>query len=300
MLKTALAAPVIALLLAAGAQAATRDQMLTTPAWVAEHAKDADLVILHVGDQAEFAAGHLPGAQLVTSSTLATTGPDGLVLEMPTADELHRQLQALGVSDNSRIVVYSGKAGLPAATRVLFTLQAVGLGDRAMLLDGGLAGWVKAGRPLATEASAPRAGKLSPLKLDAKIVDAGFVQKAPQTKGYDLIDARAPVYYDGVQPGGAQGPSPKKGHIPGAKNIPFSSVTDVDGKLKSADELAAQFKAAGVQPGDKVVVYCHVGQQATAVLFAARTLGIDALLYDGSFQDWAKRDLPVEDPSAGR
>jgi len=53
-----------------------------------------------------------------------------------------------------------------------------------------------------------------------------------------------------------------------------------------------------VKAGDHVMVYCHVGQQATAVIFAARTLGIDAQLYDGSFQDWSKRGLPVEMPPA--
>lgn len=294
MLKSTALAASILLLFTASAQAATRDSLLTTPAWVAQHASDANLIILHAGDQAEFNAGHIPGAQLVAQGGLATSGPDGLILELPSAEEMHRQLQGLGVTDASRIVVYSGKGGLPAATRVLFTLQAAGLGERSMLLDGGLAGWTKAGRPLSTEATAARTGKLSPLKLDPKIVDAAFVQKAPQTKGYDVIDARAPVFYDGTQPGGAQGANPKKGHIPGAKNIPFSSLTDAEAKLKSAEELKAQFKAAGVEPGDKVVVYCHIGYQATAVIFAARTLGIDAKLYDGSFQDWATRGLPLQ------
>ena len=68
--------------------------------------------------------------------------------------------------------------------------------------------------------------------------------------------------------------------------------------LKPADELAAIFKAAGVTQGDRVIAYCHIGQQATAVVFAARTLGIDAVLYDGSFEDWARRELPVETSAA--
>jgi len=53
-----------------------------------------------------------------------------------------------------------------------------------------------------------------------------------------------------------------------------------------------------VKPGDTLIGYCHIGQQATVVLFAARTLGYKVLLYDGSFHDWEKRDLPVENPSA--
>ena len=47
-----------------------------------------------------------------------------------------------------------------------------------------------------------------------------------------------------------------------------------------------------------VITYCHIGQQATATLFAARTLGYSVMLYDGSFEDWSRRDLPVDNPSA--
>ena len=57
------------------------------------------------------------------------------------------------------------------------------------------------------------------------------------------------------------------------------------------------FRAAGVKPGDTIIGYCHIGQQATAMLFAARTLGYNVLLYDGSFTEWQKKDLPVENPS---
>ncbi|MFT3771643.1 MAG: rhodanese-like domain-containing protein [Minicystis sp.] len=69
--------------------------------------------------------------------------------------------------------------------------------------------------------------------------------------------------------------------------------------LRSTEELAALFAKAGVKPDDGVIGYCHVGQQATAMLFAARRLGHDVRLYDGSFEDWSlyHPDYPVEDPS---
>ncbi len=65
-------------------------------------------------------------------------------------------------------------------------------------------------------------------------------------------------------------------------------------KLKSAEELTAEFASAGVETGDTVIAYCHIGQYATVVMFAARTLGHEVRFYDGSFQDWAARDLPTE------
>jgi thiosulfate/3-mercaptopyruvate sulfurtransferase len=64
------------------------------------------------------------------------------------------------------------------------------------------------------------------------------------------------------------------------------------------EQLATLFEKAGVKAGDTVIGYCHVGQQATAMLFAARTLGHPVLLYDGSFEDWSRHaDYPVENPA---
>jgi thiosulfate/3-mercaptopyruvate sulfurtransferase len=69
--------------------------------------------------------------------------------------------------------------------------------------------------------------------------------------------------------------------------------------FRSAAELAAIFAKAGVEPNDTIIGYCHIGQQATAMLFAARTLGHPVLLYDGSFEDWSRHDdrYPVDNPT---
>jgi thiosulfate/3-mercaptopyruvate sulfurtransferase len=89
----------------------------------------------------------------------------------------------------------------------------------------------------------------------------------------------------------------RKGHIPGAKSVPFTSPYTDKNELKPAAELRALFAAAGVKPGDTIIGYCHVGQQATAMLFAARSLGYKTVLYDGSFEDWAYNGWPVELPT---
>jgi thiosulfate/3-mercaptopyruvate sulfurtransferase len=81
--------------------------------------------------------------------------------------------------------------------------------------------------------------------------------------------------------------------------VPFSTLTDASLRVRSPAELAAAFAAAGVGPSDVIIGYCHIGQQATAMLMAARSLGHPILLYDGSFQDWSARsELPVQTGAA--
>jgi thiosulfate/3-mercaptopyruvate sulfurtransferase len=266
-----------------------RAALVVTPAWLAQHAADKDLVILHAGNAAGFQAGHIPGAHLADLDQISVSDPQGLSTELPSPEILHQQLEALGISDNSRVVVYSESETIPRATRILLTLDAAGFGRRSYLLDGGLKEWKAESHAVATDSAPVAPGHLKPLTLDPAIVTADFVQAHLKTRGYAVIDGRAADFYSGEQAsmGG-------KGHLPGAGNIPFTTVTGPDGKLKSREELRQMFTEAGYKPGDHVIAYCHIGIQATAVVFAARTLGIDAKLYDGSFQDWVKRGLPVE------
>jgi len=287
-----LAVLTLSFLSASAHSAVSRDKLVVSTGWLQQHLNDKDLVILHVGDKKEYDAGHIVGARHGGTETFTVNGK--LTLELPASQTLHQHLQALGLDDNSRIVVYFVDDEFPSATRALVTLDAAGLGERVALLDGGLRAWQRDGHALTQKATPVTPSKLEPLKMRPLIVDAAFVQEKLKTTGYKIIDARAPVYYDGVQAGMGQAPANLKGHLPGATNIPFTSVTDTALSLKSADELAALFKAAGVSKGDQVIAYCHIGYQGTAVVFAARSLGIDAVLYDGSFQDWARRGLPVE------
>ena len=287
---------VTAVLGAAGtASAQSRDQLLVSPAWLAEHLRDPNLVLLHVGDAAGYAKQHLPGAQLVGLYDLSHRTNDGLRLEMLPAGELHAKLAALGVSDTSRIVLYyDSLGGVTQTTRIVFTLDRAGLGDRTSVLDGGLGAWTRAGHPVTTEVPAPRAGQLAPLTIRPMVVDGDYVRARLETPGVKIVDGRTTAFYAGEQTGGSADARHKTGHIAGAGSVPFSSVVDETLQWKPAAELRALFDAAGVKPGDTVIAYCHIGQQATAAIFAARTLGHPVLLYDGSFEDWSKRaDAPV-------
>ena len=284
---------------ASGAQARNpRAELVVTPAWLAQHLKDPDLVLLHVGDKAEYEKAHIAGARYVTQRDVALSSMDhekGLMLEVPPADSLRDRLAALGISDKSRVVVYYGNDWVSPSTRILFTLDHAGLGDRSALLDGGMVAWKEAGLPVTTEVPAPRTGQLSALKVKARVVGIDYVKANLGRPGFHLVDGRAAVFYDGIEEG-----NNRKGHIPGARNIPFTEIADEKNRIRSAAELTKLFADAGIGAKDTVVAYCHIGQQATAVLFAARSLGHPVLLFDGSFQEWGRRtDLPVENPADG-
>ena len=281
-----------ALLAVTHAQAAPRDGLLVTSSWLASHTGDKDLVILHVGSEAGYQAGHIPGARLV-KDLLSVNTPEGLTMEVPPADILKQKMEALGISDNSHIVVYNENGEFQRGTRVMLSLEAAGFGDRSMLLDGGLPEWKKDGHAVATDVTQITPGHLSPLKMQPIVVDANFVQSHMKSPGYDLIDAREAMFY-----GGLVAKLDGDGHIPGAKSLPYTSVMNSDGKFKSPEELRQMFSQAGYKPGDHVIAYCQVGGQSSAVMFAGRTLGLDMQLYDGSFQDWSKRHLPIETSSA--
>jgi thiosulfate/3-mercaptopyruvate sulfurtransferase len=285
----------------AAAEAAPRDKLLVSPAWLAQRLDDRDTVILQIGDANAYKAGHIPGARLLMLPEIAAPmGGEALTLELPDAQALHAKLTALGVSNRSRIVIVpTREAGIQSATRAVFTLDAAGLGSRTVLLDGGTAAWAAQGRPLSTEAPLPAAtSRLAPIRYRPLIVDAAFVQAHASAPGYKVVDSRTPEFYSGARAGGSPARPHKAGHIAGAVSVPFSSVTTPDLKLASAEDIAARFKAAGVKRGDTVITYCHVGQQASATLFAARTLGLKVRLYDGSFEEWSRLGKPVETSTA--
>lgn len=303
----------------------TRDALLVTPQWLATHLHDANLVILHVGDPAKYAASHIPGARFIDLDDISVsdraemvrqmkahgmTPPDlkpglagpanGLSLEMPTAEQLRSQLAKFGISNNSRIVIYEADEWFSPSTRVAFTLDYVGLGAQTVMLDGGLPAWIADHHEATSQLpAAPAPGNLAPLKLRPLVANAEYVHNRGGTSGVALIDARSASFYDGLPPTNGRDADRRLGHIPRAKSLPFNEVFDDKGFLKSPADLRALFDKAGVQPSDTVVAYCHVGQQATAVLFAARTLGHPVRLYDGSFDEWNKlTQYAVENPSA--
>jgi len=280
----------------AGAQGSS---LLVTPQQLSAELRDPRLVLLYVGPRENYAAGHIAGARFIDLRDIAQPmQQEALGLELPDEATLRQALERFGISDNSRIVVTFGEDWMSPSTRVVWTLQTAGLGAQTRYLDGGTRAWKRAGLPLTTvEPEAAKPGRLTKTADRSVLVDFRWIQAHAKSPGVRLVDAREPMFYDG--PGmDHNGRHHDAGHIAGAKNLPFNSLGNDSLAFLPVDELRKKFADAGVQPGDTVAAYCHIGQQATVVLFAARILGHPIRLYDGSMDDWEKRKLPLENLKA--
>ncbi len=269
------------------AQKVEDSQLIVSTTWLAQHLNDPHLVILHAAStNPGYRREHVPGARFLWTSSLSKNTPERNN-ELPSLSEAARVLKKLGINEDSRIVVYFEGSNVSMGARMVFTLTYLGLGDRVSLLDGGFDAWKKEGRPVTRENPAIHPGTYVPAAHPEFAADAKWVQAHLTDPATAIIDARGKKVYDGE----AAAPS---GHIPHAANIPPTSVSDSSNKFLSLDALREAFEKAGMISGKHIVAYCNSGQQASMLFLAARRLGYPVRLYDGSFEDWADRELPIE------
>src|SRR5438067_4441471 len=215
-----------------------RQSMIVSTAWLVRHLNDDGLVLLQVGDKSEFTAAHISGAQFIQLTDISTPRGQGLTLELPPVDQLKATFEKLGVSDKSRIIVYFSKDWATPTARVFMTLDYLGFGDRTSILDGGLPAWRAEGKPITAELRPPKPGHFTPAPNSKLVVDADWVKANLNKPGVAILDARAAKFYTGDE----TGQMPRAGHIPSAKNIPFSSlVEDSTNKYKSVEAFRALF-----------------------------------------------------------
>ena len=282
---------VSALIPARAAAQGAKTNLLVTPEWLGQHLNDPNLVLLHVGSKTEYFAEHIPGARFVDMDDIADSDhekPGALMLQVPPAESLRDRLANLGISDDSRVIVYYGTNWVTPATRIVFTLDLAGLGAKTSLLDGGMGLWKERSARSRKKSTTAKKGTLVGAQYAADCcrcrMGEGQCRQAGdlgrRRKSFIVLRRRGNTACACTRP-------QRTGHIAGAKSIPYTEVTTDKVVFKTPQELEAIFAKAGVKPGDTVVGYCHIGQQATGMLFAARLLGHKVLLYDGSFEDWS-------------
>jgi thiosulfate/3-mercaptopyruvate sulfurtransferase len=300
-MKTRLLCPLFLFSLVASAAPPpqVRTNMLVSTTWLAQHLKDADIVILHVSrDRKAFDEGHIPGARFIALTDIAITR-DGILNELPPAATLKAVFERVGVSDNSPVILYGDASVLPA-TRAYFTLDYLGHESTA-LLDGGLPKWTKESRPLAKDTPAVTQGRFTPRPRPEVMVDINAVRdlsysatNAPASSPI-LLDARTANEFDGAMQASSEIPRP--GHIPGAVDVYWmdGQVSKTDMTLLPPADLRKLYEAAGVKPDRPAVTYCNTGMQASQSYFTLKYLGYDTRMYDGSFSERSNaKEAPVE------
>jgi thiosulfate/3-mercaptopyruvate sulfurtransferase len=266
--------------------------LLVTGEWLQQRLREPKIVVIHTAVQkGDYDAGHIPGARWLPWQSY-TMAQSGLSTEMPPVAVLDSVLESVGIADDSHIII-SGSV-IQNTARLFFTLEYLGFGGRVSLLDGGIDAWREARRPIETTAPNVARTSLTLQPVPAKLADATWLSQNLQNPSVTILDARVPEFYGGF----SSNNNPRPGRVPGALNVPFSWLTGEFSSFRDRAKLARLFEQAGVKKGNKVVTYCHVGMQASVLYLAARILGYDAAVYDGSFEDWSKRtELPVQGPA---
>ncbi|MGI9234275.1 MAG: sulfurtransferase [Woeseiaceae bacterium] len=274
---------------------------LVSATWLREHIDDPDLVVidatvlieqdgsgnlLSVNGRESYEAGHIPTAAFADLLGDLSDADNPLEFSVPSPEQFAAAMGALGVGDDSRVVLYD-RMNTVWASRVWWMLRWIGF-DNAALLDGGLDAWTAAGGAVSTEAVSPSARTLTVTLRPELIVDQDEVRASIGDDSVNLIDAMTEQHYRGEWAMYA-----RPGHITGATNVPTTALFDESGKFRSEDELDVLFDS---DRGTRAITYCGGGIAASADAFVMTRLGFtDVAIYAASLQEWAANpDNPMD------
>ncbi len=238
---------------------------------------------------AEYAAGHIPGAVRFDHDEVADHST-GLPHMVPTPEVFAEAVGKLGISENDRIVIYDGP-GIFSAPRGWWLFRIMGA-KNVFVLDGGIDGWKAEGRPIESTLPTPAPAKFkTDFRID-KVIDFHSMLSIVVEGSRQVADARPAGRFTGAEPEPRAGM--RSGHMPGAYSLP-SGTFSVGGKLRPLSELKKAIEDAGIDLGKPVVTSCGSGITAAIITLALESLGHeDNALYDGAWTEWgAKPDTPI-------
>lgn len=268
---------------------------LVSTQWLADHLQNPDLRVLDASwympdsgrnPRAEYDAAHIPGARFFDIDDISDHRSD-LPHMAPPVEKFMSRMRAMGVGDGHQVVVYDG-SGLFSAARVWWMFRLMGKFDVAVL-DGGFPKWQAEGRPIEDLPPVVRDRHMTVQRQNQMVKDVTQVAAASKLLDYEIIDARAPARFKGE----VEEPRPglRSGHIPNSKNVPFGTLLNEDGTMKSEADLRAVFDAAGVDLSKPAITSCGSGVTAAIINLALERLGRDNhALYDGSWSEWGMYD----------
>lgn len=267
-------------------------QPLVSADWLKQNLNDQQLVIVDVSGEKLYKQEHIPGAVMSDIGQWRTASGKHALLQPPKSIETH--MRGLGISNQSKIVVYSHHDNLKdvlKASYVIWAMQTLGHQQVAML-DGGIQAWKISGYKLSKSSPKIGQGDFKARMNKEMVVDLDFV-KAHIGK-IRMIDARPAVFYYGAK---KQGVLAKAGHVPQATSYFWNYSFQGNGLLKPKKELQAMLvEGLGLDPEKPVITYCTGGLETSMNWFVLHNLlGFKkAKLYDASMKEWANRkDTPM-------
>ena len=279
------------------ADAAASTALVTTD-WAREHLDDPKVRFLEVDvDTDAYDTGHLPGATGINWKSQLT---DPVMRDLVSREALQSLLRAAGIDDDTTIVLYGDNNNWFAAW-AYWQLRYQGL-DNVRLLDGGRIKVEADGLPLTTDAPAHAAGSIT-LPDQTREELRAYRQQVIDGVGSsdrDLVDVRSPEEFRGELAAPAHLPqeaAQRRGHIPGAINVPWATAVAEDGTFKPIEQLRELYAAKGVTGDDEVVAYCRIGERSSHTWFVLHELlGYrNVRNYDGSWTEYGSLvGVPIE------
>jgi thiosulfate/3-mercaptopyruvate sulfurtransferase len=271
--------------------------VLVSTDWARDHLDDPAVRFLEVDvDTDSYATGHLPGAVGVNWKTQLT---DPVLRDLAGRDELQKLLRDAGVNDDTLVVLYGDNNNWFAAW-AYWQLQYQGL-DNLRLLDGGRIKVEADGLPLTTDAPAHSPGSIT-LPTQTREELRAYRQQVLDGIGSArrLVDVRSPEEFRGELAAPAHLPqeaAQRRGHVPGAVNVPWSQAVAEDGTFKPIEQLRTLYAGKGVDGSEEVVAYCRIGERSSHTWFVLHELlGYDNVRnYDGSWTEYGSLvGAPIE------